>query len=638
MNLTRCLRVRISLVVESKVAVACLTYVGVTTAQNLPAFPFPADVTKPSWMDARKQLQLATTGQFEVFHDFQFTDEVTTSGITFQNKIVDDAGKFHKAVHYDHGNGLAVADVNGDDLIDLYFTTQLGANALWINRGKGVFKEATKPSIAMASKISVTASFADTDNDGDRDLFVTTVRGGNQFFENDGSGTFTDRTDVAGLGYVGHSSSAVFFDYDKDGLLDLFLCNVGVYTKADERGHGGYFIGVDDAFAGHLKPEERNERSLLYHNLGNNRFKEVSVELGLNDVSWTGDASPMDLNGDGWLDLYVLNMQGPDEYYENKQGKQFVRRSRGVFPKTSWGAMGIKRFDFNNDRVMDIFITDMHSDMSQQQGPNQEKLKSTMLWPTSMVGNKAESVFGNTFFRGRADGTFEDISDKIAAENYWPWGLSVGDLNADGWEDVFITASMNFPFRYGINSLLLNNRGKTFLDSEFILGIEPRRDDRSAKPWFTLDPKGEDKDHALVKEHNLSKSVEVWAALGSRSSAIFDLDNDGDLDIVTNEFNDGPMVLVSSLAARKPIHYLSITLRGSKSNRDGLGSIITVKTTHNTYTKIQDGVTGYLSHGVLPVYVGLGEESASEIEIQWPSGTLQKLTDIKGPAVTIQEP
>ena len=606
-------------------------------AQTLEPFPFPSDVMKPSWMEGRKQLQLASTGQFKVKHDFQFTDDVVKSGISFENKIVDDAGKYHKAVHYDHGNGLAVADVNGDDLIDLYFTTQLGANALWMNLGRGCFEDATTPNIAMASKIGVTASFADTDNDGDVDLFVTTVRGGNQFFENDGSGKFTDRTSSSGLGYEGHSSSGVFFDYDKDGLLDLFLCNVGVYTKPNEHGRGGYYLGVNDAFAGHLKPDERNERSLLYHNVGGNRFKEVSVDMELNDTSWTGDASPIDCNGDGWQDLYVTNMQGPDEYYENQQGKSFKRRSREVFSRTSWGAMGIKSFDYNNDSVMDLFITDMHSDMSEQQQPNQEKRKSVMRWPESMVGEKSASVYGNSFFHALGEGKYEEISETIGVENYWPWGVSVGDLNADGWDDVFITASMNFPFRYGINSLLLNNQGKSFLNSEFILGVEPRRKGRTAKRWFSLDPSGNDKEHALVKEHNLTKPVEVWAALGSRSSAIFDLENDGDLDIVTNEFNDGPMVLVSDLAGKHRVNYLQITLQGSQSNRDGLGAIVSVHTKTKTITKVHDGLTGYLSHGVLPLYIGLGEEKATKVEVLWPSGVRQEVAIADVPSMRIVE-
>jgi hypothetical protein len=248
-----------------------------------------------------------------------------------------------------------------------------------------------------------------------------------------------------------------------------------------------------------------------------------------------------------------------------------------------------------------------------------------------------------TFFRGLGEGKFEEISDKIGAENYWPWGLSVGDLNADGWEDVFITSSMNFPFRYGVNSVLLNNRGKEFLDSEFILGVEPRRGGRTAKPWFKLDPEGEDKDHPLVQDHKLVAPVDVWAALGSRSSAIFDLDNDGDLDIMTNEFNDVPMVLISDLASKKAVRFLKIKLQGTQSNRDGPGAIVNVITTSGTYTKVHDGVSGYLSHSVLPLYFGLGDEDTrvAGIEVTWPSGVKQKeirSDDPSGQTIQITEP
>ena len=111
---------------------------------------------------------------------------------------------------------------------------------------------------------------------------------------------------------------------------------------------------------------------------------------------------------------------------------------------------------------------------------------------------------------------FTEVSDALGMENYWPWGPSVGDLNADGFEDMFITSSMNFPFRYGVNSLLLNNRGKTFLDSEFILGVEPRRDGRTAKPWFTLDCLGADA-ATRTASSGAARQDSVWAALGSRA-------------------------------------------------------------------------------------------------------------------------
>jgi hypothetical protein len=594
------------------------------STRDLPVIAHPQEVIEPPWLVQREQDQLRTVDRFEVFHDFRFGDRVHESGITFVHRATDDSGKAYKLVHYDHGNGLAVADVDGDGRPDLYFVNQLGGNELWRNLGNGKFDNITPTAgVGVPGKISVSASFGDTDNDGDADLYVTTVRGGNHLFVNDGGGRFTDVTERSSLGYAGHSSGAVFFDYNRDGLLDLFLCNVGRYTS-DEIGPGGYHVGLSDAFEGHLHPEQRNERSILYENRGNNRFVDVTEARRLVDVSWSGDASALDVNRDGWLDLYVLNMQGHDEYYENVGGKYFEKRSRVVFPKTPWGSMGIKAFDYDNDGDLDIMITDMHSDMSEDIGPAREKLKSRMQWPESRLHSGGASIFGNAFFRQNRDGTFTEVSDQLGTETYWPWGPSVGDLNADGFDDVFIASSMNFPFRYGVNSVLLNNRGKSFLDSEFILGVEPRRDRRTAKPWFTLDCGAADRGNKYCEQFGVLGKAVVWAAVGSRSSAIFDLDADGDLDIVTNEFHDGPMVLVSNLTERTSVRHLVVKLVGTASNRDGLGATVTVRADGRSYVKVHDGQSGYLSHSLIPLYFGLGEAKAvDEIAVAWPSGRRQ---------------
>jgi enediyne biosynthesis protein E4 len=199
----------------------------------------PDDLQDTSWLERLRDAQVKAAAGVSVFHDFQFTDRLTESGISFVHRIVEDAGKTYKAVHYDHGNGMAIADVDGDGLHDVYFTNQVGGNQLWKNVGGGKFQDITATAgVAVAGKVSVAASFADINNDGDADLYVTTVRGGNMLFENDGKGRFRDISVASGLNYVGHSSGALFFDYDRDGLLDLFLVNVGHYTTDTVGGDG----------------------------------------------------------------------------------------------------------------------------------------------------------------------------------------------------------------------------------------------------------------------------------------------------------------------------------------------------------------------------------------------------------------
>ena len=575
---------------------------------------------------ARKKAQLKTVTQFKVFYQFQFADRVKESGITFVNHAVEDATRHYKPVHYDHGNGIVAADVDGDGLYDIYFVNQVGGNELWKSLGGGKFKNITQDAgVGVPGRISVAAAFGDIDNDGDQDLFVTTVRGGNVLFENDGHGHFKDITKEAGVDLVAHSSGALFFDYNNDGLLDLFVCNVGQYTS-DEKGSDGQYVGLPDAFFGHLHPE-RFEYPVLYKNLGHNKFKDVTEDVGLKPRGWCGDASFADVNGDGYPDLFILNMQGPSHYYENDGGKRFVDKTEQYFPATPYGTMGIKFFDFDNDGRIDLFLTDMHSDMFEDLRPEREKLKTQVRPPADFL--QGAKIFGNAFYHNLGGGRFEEISDRLGVETYWPWGMSVGDVNADGWDDIFIASGMSFPFRYGINSLLLNNRGERFLDSEFLLGIEPRRDGRTHTPWFEVDCSQKEGLGGLGQKvcQEQTGEITVMATLSSRSSVMFDLDNDGDLDIVTNDFNSEPQLLISDLAQRKQIHWLKILLEGTVSNRNGLGATVRVRAGGQTYLKYNDGKSGYLSQSVLPLYFGLGDtKKIDSVEVAWPSGHKQVVT------------
>ena len=584
----------------------------------------PDGLQNTAWLQKRGEEQIKAAAGLATFHDFRFEDRRAESGISFRHGVVDDAAITYKAAHYDHGNGLAIADVDGDGLTDIYFVNQVGGNQLWRNAGAGKFEDITASAgVAVPGKVGVTASFADVDNDGDADLYVTTVRAGNVLFENDGRGRFRDITAASGLNYVGHSSGAVFFDYNRDGRLDLFLVNVGKYTTDTIAGTGyQFFVAFEDAFHGHLKPELA-ERSILYRNEGGNRFVDVSKQTGLLDVSWSGDASTVDANDDGWPDLYVLNMQGDDEYYENVRGTRFERKSRQLFPRTSWGSMGIKVFDVNNDGRQDIFITDMHSDMSDMTGPEKDHVKSEMKWTEAFRGDGKRSIWGNSLFIKEGPGKYREASDAFGTENYCPWGPSVGDLNADGYDDAFITAGMNYPERYMVNAVKLNDRGRRFVDAEFVVGVEPRKGG-VVTPWFLLDASGRDKEHRDLTGTGLTGRVGVWGARGTRGAAIVDLDADGDLDIVTNEFGTVPMVLVSNLTEKTRVRYLAVVLVGTASNRNGLGAAVKIRAGGATYTKVMDGSTGYLAHGVYPLYFGLGSaESVDSVEVRWPNGKTQ---------------
>ncbi len=609
-------------------------------------YPSPPDILETDWLERRKSSQLATRDQFNSFLDFQFSDRFENAGINWSNRVVDDAGFSYKAVHYDHGNGLAVADVDGDGHLDIYFVNQVGSNALLQNRGDGTFAEKTDVAgVGLADRICVSASFADFDNDARPDLFVTSVKSGNKLYKNLGDWKFQDITESSWLNHQGHSSGAVFFDFNRDGWLDLFLTNVGEYTNNEYRTNRPgpssrsypdkeyrFFSGHADGFYGHLRPW-RSERSILYRNNGNGTFTDVSESLGLIETGWNGDALPFDANGDGWTDLYVTDMQGHDEYWENQDGEKFVKKTFAAFGKTPWGAMGVHAFDWNQDGLLDLYVTDMHSDMSYDVPPlpEEEKKKSDIQFPESYLRSGGRSLYGNAFYQNKGDGSFEEISQQNGAENYWPWGLSVGDLNADGFEDAFVVSSMNYGFRYHPNTLLINDGGELLRDAEFILGAEPRAGNRTAIPWFDLDADGSDKEHPIsqevLKEYPDTKKIAVWGALGGRSSAIFDIDSDGDLDIVTNDFHSEPTIMISNLSTQNAnLNYLKVELEGTASNLDGLGSIVRVAVAGKTYTQLFNGKSGYLSQSNIPLYFGLGSaDSVESIIVEWPSGNTQRM-------------
>ena len=620
----------------------------------------PRDAVKPAWMAEREAAQIAAAGSIAAPHDFRFTDRLGESGITFQHGHSIDVGKLYRANHYDHGTAVAVADVDLDGLLDLFFVNQVGRSALFRNLGKGRFEDMSeRGGIIVDGRACVGASFGDIDNDGDPDLFVSCVRDGNVLFQNDGQGHFTNITASAGVAGNGtHSSGSVFFDYDGDGLLDLFVTNVGKYTQ-NTREPDGLWASFLDAFAGHLYPE-RSEPSLLYHNLGGGRFENASISSGLLHTAWSGDVTAFDSDGDGRPDLYVPSMQGHDEFWYNLGGGRFQNRGRRIFPATPWGSMGVKVLDWNGDGRFDLFVTDMHTDMASELKPEDEKRKHDpkTMFQARFLGTDGNHILGNALFTNKGAAMFVEESDAANAETGWPWGPSAGDLNADGWPDLFVAAGMNYPFRYRGNDVLLNEGGKRFANAEYVLGVEPRP--RIVTPWFELDCDGPDAQHDICKgevEPILADEtrtpeqrakgeprrgrVTVWAARASRSAAILDLDNDGDLDIVTNNYGDVPQIFISDLTQRGAVHFLKVRLVGTRSNRDGLGAVVTVMAGGHAQVQVNDGKSGYLAQSVMPLYFGLGAATqADSITVKWPSGRMQVVRGplLSGASIDVREP
>ncbi len=570
-----------------------------------------------------------------------FEERARQAGISFQmHNLPNEQGVRFRINLYDHGSGLAVGDYDNDGRDDIYFLNQHGPNALYRNRGDGTFEDVTsKLGLALEGRVSVGATFADYDNDGWEDLFVTTTRGGNVLFHNRGNGTFEDVTAKAGVTHTGHSQGASFFDYDNDGLLDLYLTNSAHWTTDNFDFASRNFEGKASLPALMDSPIENN---ILYRNNGNGTFTDVTDKAGLRGRGWAADVAVFDYDDDGFLDLFVPSMFGRGQLYRNKGDGTFTDVTIASLGATPHGAIGSKAFDYDGDGRLDLFVVDMHSDMwmgldwghtsletaTQSQhlrfhssaGPTADESDSRFVVHQkemfAMNGqNYNEMLFGNALYRNLGNGKFAEGAVEAGLETLWPWGIATGDFDNDGHEDVFITSGMGYPFYYWPNQLMMNKGDGTFTEAASSLGIEP--------------PTG-----GIYQEQNIAGKK---AARSSRSAAVADFDADGGLEIVTNNFNDRPYFFANRFPRA---NYIEFRLTGTRSNRDAIGAVARLWMGRTVMVREVNPSGGYLAQSSRVLHFGLGErEKVDSVVIRWPRGTVQVLrTPRVNSVVRVSEP
>jgi hypothetical protein len=497
------------------------------------------------------------------------------------------------------GASAAVGDYDGDGLDDLFVTdSDTGTkNHLFHNEGHLKFKEVTDEAGVGGGNgpqaIVADALWFDYDNDGREDLlivrFATPI-----LYHNEGGGKFKDITKEAGLTKFGNTIAAIAFDYDKDGYLDLMLGN---YFKPES---------LTDLKDPHVLPNNLDNAIngggvTMWHNTGKGSFVEVTDKAGFSKhTGWTLDLGHGDFNNDGWQDVYVASDYGTDRIFFNNKNGGFTEVTEQATGYDTKKGMNAEVADYDNDGWLDIYVTNIYDEYMKE---------CAMLW------------------HNNHDGTFTDVSsDTGTCRTLWGWGAKFGDLDNDGWQDLFVTNGLRSAGKENYIPLLLNatitkpNVDFTDVNSWPDIGGMTWSGYQKKKLFHNL--KGQ-----AFRE--ISKEAGVDNDLDGRGVVMADFDHDGRLEMY--QTNADQRSLFYHLDSESGGSYVEFRLTGTKSNRDAIGARIQVTAGGLTQIREINGGNGYAGQSSLQAHFGLGAAAKIDsVEISWPSGLKQK---IEGAAV-----
>ena len=559
------------------------------------------------------------------------------SGIHFNNLIKEnDSINPIDVTNIYNGGGVGIGDFNKDGLQDIYFTGNLVANQLYINRGNFKFEDITeKAGVDGDGKWSRGVSIVDINNDGRQDIYVcasmlpsSVMRENllyiNQGIDKNGTPRFKEMAKDYGLNDTTHSTMAVFFDYDNDGDLDMYLLvNQIINTDIPSVFRPKITDGTHPS-TGRLYKNDWNES--LQHPV----FSNVTKEAGLTIEGYGHGVNICDINMDGWKDIFITNdFNSNDLLYINNKDGSFTDKASTYFKHTSANGMGQDVIDINNDGLSDIIELDMN--------PEDNYRKKMMMGPNSYQLYQNSDYYGyqyqyvrNTLQlnQGPRVGSNDSIGDPLfsdigffagIAETDWSWTPLVTDFDNDGFRDIFITNG--FP--------------KDVTDHDFM--AFRKQSFNVASKSFTLGQIPEVKLHNYGFRNNgnltFTNLTDDWRLATpsfSNGAAYADLDNDGDMDMVINNINDEALVYENTLMKeKKDQHFLSVKLTGDERNRNGLGAWVEIYYGNKKQVYEQTPYRGYLSTVQLNPHFGLGTiTKLDSVIVKWPNGKLQKIVDV----------
>jgi hypothetical protein len=556
------------------------------------------------------------------------------TGIVTENRYADPkmwTDHYQELVYGAIGTGVAIGDFDNDGRPDVFVVSKTEASRLFRNLGNWKFEDVTEKAglggssslvdaglAWMKSKLGSDdaagtdpehwkqgATFADVNNDGWLDIYVCRFGAPNLLYINQRDGTFKEEAAARGLAVNDASGMAAFCDYDRDGLLDVYVQTSLLDAAAHPNG----------------------QRDYLFHNQGNGYFVNVTDRAGISGESMGHSATWWDYDNDGWPDLYVANDYSvPDRLYHNNRDGTFTDTINRAVPHMPYYAMGADLGDINNDGLIDLFVADMAATTHEkdQRGMAHSRARAQLPPKDPLT---APQLMHNALYVNTGLGRCYEVADLAGlAATDWTWSARLEDLDNDGRLDLCITNGMIREF----HSVDLLNRIMSAggpLESRNVVRASPKLLER----------------HLAFRNLGNLQFTDVSAAWGldergvSFGAAFGDLDGDGDLDLVYANYERGVTILRNDSDSG---HRLIVALRGTQSNRFGVGAVVRIETASGVQVRPLVLARGYLSNSEPMLHFGLGEDSRIQrLTVVWPSGQTQTFTDLAvDRRLTITEP